>query len=173
MKASQAALDVCVVYDLAVLAKVRTTAARSVLTGGEVWLKTYRAVADACAGLGITDVPPPAARASRRKPCAECANMSAEVHRLYEEIAGYQQDLGDANQECARLRARVAELEAPQSLHVPQSPTTGVAKVFGALPDMPLPAPRLSSVPPPKPRERCHVTLDTSQVPPEALVETG
>jgi len=90
MKASEAAEDPCVVQELANLSKARVRAVHRVLVGLEVWPRTYRAVCRAAAGVLVTDIPPAAARAPRRappRPCPECARLRARIAELEEQLA--------------------------------------------------------------------------------------
>jgi hypothetical protein len=85
--AAQAERDSAMVQALVKASGARTKAVRKVLLGLEVWPMTYVAVARAAAATGVTEIPPAAARAPRKPPSQPCP-------------------------ECAKLRARVAELEA-------------------------------------------------------------
>jgi hypothetical protein len=157
-----------------VLAKVRVAAARRVLTGAEVWLKTYRAVAAAAAGLGITDLPPPAPRASRRTPPVDVDALVAEavaewqgvsrgqtarIEELQAIIVGLTAERDFARDEVVtlrglvgELRARVAELEAASAVNAAREPlaSEAIAAPATARAAEPRPAPpaRLAVVPP-------------------------
>jgi hypothetical protein len=92
-----------VVSQIARAAQVRQEAVRKVLSGLEVWPRTYAAVADAARAAGVAGVPPLAERAPRQRPCRECE----------------------------RLRARVAELEAALASDTKAPPKLGVVPAAG------------------------------------------
>lgn len=81
------------VLTLARTAGVRSSVVDRVLAGLEVWPSTYMAVRHAAEVQGVTDFPPLAPRAPRKRepalgqPCAECASLRARVAELEAHLA--------------------------------------------------------------------------------------
>jgi len=169
------ASDGCFIGDFAKVARVRVAAVRNLLSGQEVWPKTYASIRKAAAEIGVVDLPEPADRAPRGTPNGK-------------RIAELEAACAAKDAELAALRARVAELEAERqasdaALAVALLPAAGLgaefveaaqaaleprtdAEIRGYIEDIEgtRPAPELEPPRPPRPPAHCHVSLECDGV---------
>ena len=88
MTALEALADARRVSAVAKAARVRKAAVLAALAGREVWPATYERIESACKTAGI-ELPPPAPRVPRssKRPCPECAKLRARVAELEAQLA--------------------------------------------------------------------------------------